>query len=44
VDDIKLEDSKRGDRVSSQIYQEILQYLYHRQVEEKVAALERVAT
>jgi MscS family membrane protein len=27
VDDIRLEDGKRGDRVSSQIYQEILQHL-----------------
>ncbi|MBU7586660.1 MAG: mechanosensitive ion channel family protein [Nostoc sp. TH1S01] len=27
VDDIKLENGKRGDRVSSQIYQEVLQYL-----------------
>jgi len=44
VDDVKLENGKRGDRVSSQIYQEILQYLYHRQVGEKVAALERIAT
>ena len=43
VDDVKLEDGKRGDRISSQIYQEILQYLYHRQVGEKVAELERIA-
>jgi len=27
VDDIKLENGKRGDRVSSQIYQEVMQYL-----------------
>lgn len=27
VDDIRLEDGKRGDRVSSQIYQEVVQYL-----------------
>ncbi|BAZ29853.1 hypothetical protein NIES4074_23000 [Cylindrospermum sp. NIES-4074] len=27
IDDIKLEDGKRGDRVSSQIYQEVVQYL-----------------
>lgn len=30
IDDIKLEDGKRGDRVSSQIYQEILRYLKNR--------------
>jgi MscS family membrane protein len=32
VDDIKLEDGKRGDRVSSQIYQEVLLYLKHSQI------------
>lgn len=32
IDDIKLEDGKRGDRVSSQIYQEVLQYLKSKSV------------
>jgi MscS family membrane protein len=36
VDDIKLEDGKRGDRVSSQIYQETLQYLKHHQTENEL--------
>lgn len=31
VDDIKLENGKRGDRISSQIYQEIVRYLKHSQ-------------
>ncbi|AFZ20193.1 mechanosensitive ion channel family protein [Allocoleopsis franciscana] len=31
VDDIKLENGKRGDRVSSQIYQSVVQYLQHSQ-------------
>lgn len=31
VDDIKLENGKRGDRVSSQIYQDVVQYLQQRQ-------------
>ena len=47
VDDIKLENGKRGDRVSSQIYQEVVQYLKHncptKSIEiEKSPALERV--
>lgn len=29
VDDMKLENGRRGDRISSQIYQEIVQYLKH---------------
>jgi MscS family membrane protein len=32
VDDIKLENGRRGDRVSSQIYQEVLQYLKSKSV------------
>lgn len=31
VDDIKLENGKRGDRVSSQIYQDVVEYLQHSQ-------------
>ncbi|MGF1480829.1 MAG: mechanosensitive ion channel family protein [Cyanophyceae cyanobacterium] len=42
IDDMKLEDGKRGDRVSSEIYQEVMRHLKHTYTERENEPLETI--